>query len=108
MNQNQIVEIIKKQRAFFSSGITLAVNYRITALKKLYAAVQQNEEAIAHALRADLGKSPEEGYMCETGIVLSEISYMHTISAALPKSRLWQPLWPSLHPGVIKSPRLTV
>ena len=76
MNQNQIVEIIKKQRAFFSSGITLAVNYRITALKKLYAAVQQNEEAIAHALRADLGKSPEEGYMCETGIVLSEISYM--------------------------------
>ena len=48
MNQNQIVEIIKKQRAFFSSGITLAVNYRITALKKLYAAVQQNEEAIAH------------------------------------------------------------
>ena len=76
MKQNQIVEIIKKQRAFFSSGITLDVNYRITALKKLYTAVQQNEDAIAHALRADLGKSSEEGYMCETGIVLSEISYM--------------------------------
>lgn len=73
---NQIVEMIHKQRAFFSSGITLDVNYRIAALKKLHKAVQQNEAAIAHALHADLGKSSEEGYMCETGIVLSEISYM--------------------------------
>ena len=54
MTQNQIVEIIKKQRAFFSSGITLDVNYRITALKKLDTAVQQNEDAIARALHADL------------------------------------------------------
>ena len=76
MNQNQIVEIIKKQRVFFSSGATLDVNYRITALKKLRVALEQKESAIAQALHTDLGKSAEESYMCETGIVLSEISYM--------------------------------
>ena len=38
--------------------------------------MQENEKAIAEAIRADLGKSAEESYMCETGIVLGEISYM--------------------------------
>ena len=76
MKQDQIIEIIEKQRAFFSSGATLDVDHRIAALKKLRSALEQNESAIAQALRSDLGKSAEEGYMCETGIVLSEISYM--------------------------------
>lgn len=52
------------------------MNYRIAALKKLQTALSEQESAIARALYSDLGKSPEEGYMCETGIVLSEISYM--------------------------------
>ena len=76
MKQEQIAGIVKKQRAFFFSGTTLDVNYRIAVLKKLYTAVKQNEAAIAAALHSDLGKSSEEGYMCETGIVLGEISYM--------------------------------
>ena len=76
MKQEQISKIVENQRAFFSSGATLDVNYRMEALNKLYDAVKQKEAAIAEALRADLGKSPEEGYMCETGIVLGEISYM--------------------------------
>ena len=76
MKQNQIIEIIEKQRAFFSTGATLDVNYRIAALKKLSMALEQKESAIAQALHTDLGKSAEESYMCETGIVRSEISYM--------------------------------
>lgn len=36
----------------------------------------ENEAEIATALEADLGKSNFESYMCETGLVLSEISYM--------------------------------
>ena len=76
MKQEQITKIVEKQRAFFSSGATQDVNYRIAALKKLYQAVKQNEASIAAALHSDLGKSSEEGYMCETGIVLGEISYM--------------------------------
>ncbi|NLZ89391.1 MAG: aldehyde dehydrogenase, partial [Clostridiales bacterium] len=34
------------------------------------------EDEIHDALKKDLGKSPYESYMCETGLVLSEISYM--------------------------------
>ena len=76
MKQSEILGIIEKQRCFFASGTTLDINYRITALKKLSNALQEQEAVIAQALRSDLGKSPEESYMCETGIVLSEISYM--------------------------------
>lgn len=76
MNQEQILEIIEKQRRFFSSGATLDVNYRIDTLKMLQHALKTQESAIAQAIHADLGKSPEESYMCETGIVLAEINYM--------------------------------
>lgn len=76
MNQQQIAHLVKKQRNFFATGATLDVNFRLEALKKLQQAVLTNEAAIAEALRSDLGKSPVESYMCETGIVLSEIRYM--------------------------------
>ena len=76
MNKEQIAETVARQRSFFATGATLDVNYRIAALKKLRKALQDNEEAIAEALGQDLGKSAMEGYMCETGLVISEISYM--------------------------------
>ena len=76
MNQAEIAEIVEKQRSFFRSGATLDVRYRIKALKKLLKWLDANEEAVALALEADLGKSPLESYMCETGMVRSEISYM--------------------------------
>ena len=76
MKKEYIDRILEKQTAFFASGRTLDVNYRIEALKKLRDALQKNEAVIADALRADLGKSQAESYMCETGIVLAEISYM--------------------------------
>ena len=76
MKKEQINQIVQKQRSFFATGATLNVNYRIAALKKLQSALVEKESAIAEAIRADLGKSAEESYMCETGIVLGEISYM--------------------------------
>ena len=76
MKQTEINKIIEKQRIFYESGVTMEVEYRIKALRKLQKALLENESTIAQALGTDLGKSPEEGYMCETGIVLSEISYM--------------------------------
>ena len=76
MKKEQIDRIVQMQRTFFATGVTQDVNYRITALKKLRSKLLENEAAIAAALRTDLGKSPEESYMCETGIVLGEISYM--------------------------------
>ena len=76
MRNEQIDRILSAQRAFFSTGVTLDVNFRIKALKKLQKALTEKEADIVAALRSDLGKSAEESYMCETGIVLSEISYM--------------------------------
>ncbi|MBQ8359379.1 MAG: aldehyde dehydrogenase [Oscillospiraceae bacterium] len=71
-----IDEILQKQRDYFYSGATLPVNFRIAMLKKLLAAVNKYEKEIGDALTADLGKSDFEGFMCETGLVRSELSYM--------------------------------
>lgn len=46
------------------------------ALKKLSAAIDTYEEKLYTALNTDLGKSRSESYMCEIGLVKSEISYM--------------------------------
>ena len=76
MTIQNIDEILGKQRAFFRSGATLPVSFRIAMLKNLCAAVKAYEPEIGAALKSDLGKSAFEGFMCETGLVLSEISYM--------------------------------
>ncbi len=72
----QIDAILAAQQAYFRTGATLDVAFRITQLKKLYAAIQRYEPEIHKALGADLGKSNFEGYLCETGMVLSELSHM--------------------------------
>ncbi len=71
-----IETILEKQREFFASGATLPVEYRIAALKRLREAVKRHENEIAAALKADLGKSDYEGFMCETGLALTEITWM--------------------------------
>ena len=76
MQQLETQAVLKNQRAFFKTGATLPLQFRINALKKLQASIKQNEKEITNALTADLGKSAQEGYMCEIGLVLSEISYM--------------------------------
>ena len=90
MTEQEIKAIIEKQRAFFDTGSTIPVKNRIAALKKLHAAIKANEKAITDALTADLGKSAFEGFMCEAGLVMSEISYMikHTRKFAADSSRV--------------------
>ena len=76
MTQEAIQEIIRKQRNYFYTGATLNIDFRITALKKLQTSIQSHQEQINAALKSDLGKSSFESYMCESGLVLSEITYM--------------------------------
>ena len=76
MNPNRIDEILASQKQYFQSGATLSVEFRLEMLKKLYTAVKNHEAELESALKADLGKSHFEGFMCEIGLVLSEISYM--------------------------------
>ena len=76
MTADQIQSILEKQRAYFHTGTTLPVDFRLDALKKLKAEILRREDAINAAIKADLGKSAMESYMCETGLTVSEISHM--------------------------------
>ena len=76
MTREQIHAIVAKQRAWFQTGATLDVEFRLKALDKLGAALRAREAEIAEALRADLGKGTTESFICETGLVLSELGYM--------------------------------
>ena len=76
MTEQEINAIVAAQRKYFQTGATLPVSFRIDALRRLYDAVSGSEKEIHDALRKDLGKSGFESYMCETGLVPEEISYM--------------------------------
>ena len=76
MTNKEIQDLLEGQRKYFGSGATIPVKFRIEQLKKLYAAIKKYENEINEALTQDLGKSSYEGFMCESGLVLSEISYM--------------------------------
>lgn len=93
MTEAEIKQIIKSQRTYFQTGATLPINTRLLALRKLKACILKHEPSIHAALRQDLGKSSFESYMCETGLVLSELSYMlkHTKQFAKEK-RVHTPL----------------
>lgn len=93
MTEAEIKQIIKSQRAYFQTGATLPIDKRLLALRKLKACILKHEQAIHTALQQDLGKSSFESYMCETGLVLSELSYMlkHTKQFAKEK-RVHTPL----------------
>lgn len=76
MTNEQIASLLDKQREYYKSGVTVPVDFRIEQLKKLYAAIKKYENEILQALHTDLGKSDYESFMCEIGLVLSEITYM--------------------------------
>lgn len=76
MTEAEIRNLLEHQRSYFASGETLDIKKRIEALKKLKDCIVRHEKEIGAALRKDLGKSGAESYMCETGLVLSEISHM--------------------------------
>ncbi len=68
--------LLEAQRAYFASGATLSYEMRALQLRRLAEMIRKNEDRILNALTHDLGKSGFEGYMCEVGLVLHEISYM--------------------------------
>lgn len=76
MTEQEINSLVNRQRKYFQTGATLPVSTRISALRRLYDAISKHEKEINEALRKDLGKSGFESYMCETGMVLEELSYM--------------------------------
>ena len=76
MNQTAICAATARQRRFFDTGVTLDIRYRTAALKRLEKVVIDHESELLAALRQDLGKSRTEGYMCELGMLRSELSWL--------------------------------
>ncbi len=74
--REQIHAVVEKQRAFFRSGQTLPVSWRISQLKKLRSALGQYEKEIVEALHTDLGRSTAEAFFCDIGDVVLEINEM--------------------------------
>lgn len=73
--ESLIANHLESQRVFFSSNKTKSVTFRMNQLLKLKKVVITYQEKIQHALWTDLHKSPEEAYLTEISLVLSEIDY---------------------------------
>ena len=76
MTEQEIQNILEKQHRFFQTGQTMPVDFRIEQLHKLKDSIIRHEPDLNLALKADLGKSETESYMCEVGLTLSELSWM--------------------------------
>ena len=70
-----IQNLVTSQRNFFKSHITLDIEYRKNALRKLKALLQSNERLLHDAIYADFGKSEFDNYATELGILYKEITY---------------------------------
>lgn len=72
--EESIAQAVETQRAFFRSGATLDVSWRIEQLRRLKRAVQSHEPVLVEALRADLGRSTSEAFFCDIGSTILEIN----------------------------------
>ena len=84
-----ISQIIESQRAYFHSGATLDISFRLGMLKKLQAALEKWEKPLTDALWTDLHKSYQEAYLTELSIVKGEVKnhLRHLRNWAKPKRR---------------------
>ena len=73
-NKELVHSAVEDQKAFFATGATLDISWRIEQLKKLRTAIQTHEAQMVRALNEDLGRHPTEGYLCDIGTVIMEIN----------------------------------
>lgn len=69
-----VVDVLSAQRAYFATGSTRPITFRVAQLERLKAATLKHQTAIIEAVQADLGRPAFEGYF-ELGI-LSELTYI--------------------------------
>ena len=74
--KQEIHTIVQKQRAFFKTGKTFDIDWRIRRLEALKKAVVRYEKEIEKALYEDLGRSRAEAYFCDVGTIILEINEM--------------------------------
>ncbi|WP_281202596.1 aldehyde dehydrogenase [Cytobacillus kochii] len=67
--------ILAQQKAFFHTGKTKALTYRLDALYTLRSLIKKNENSIAEALQKDLRKSFFDSFLTEIAVLLEEIKF---------------------------------
>jgi aldehyde dehydrogenase (NAD+) len=70
-----ICELVKEQRSFFNTKVTLDISFRLDQLKKLKKILQDNEQKLLDAIYSDLKKSAYNTITTELSLVLSEINH---------------------------------
>lgn len=89
----EIKQLVVCQREFFNTHYTKDIQHRLTTLKNIKKWIIDNEQLIREALKQDLNKHQTEAYMCEIGLVLSELNYqMRHIKKWSKKKRVPTPL----------------
>lgn len=68
--------LVEKQRAYFESGVTRPVKFRLEQLKRFKKIFLQYEEKMYEALKMDFNKPVFESYTSELGLILEEIGVM--------------------------------
>ena len=93
-----LAQLIRRQRAYFQTGATRALDCRRAELQKLHDGIVAQEPALLAALHADLRKSAYDAYTTELGLVLSEVrNALRCLPAWMRPQRRRTPLfaWPA-------------
>ncbi|KAF9459502.1 aldehyde dehydrogenase [Collybia nuda] len=107
----EIPRIRDTLRATFATGVTKPLAWRRHQLFQLARMMQENAEALADAINADLGRPRMEAYMAEVCVILersmicAEKLEEWTKPEVLTDIPDWQKPW---HPAVYKMPKGTV
>ena len=98
MADRDFTAIVDRQRAFFDSGRTRPVEFRLQNLRALEQAIRSRERAILAAVQADLRKSEVEGFATELGMALEELKHIRQRVKSWARPRRVTPHWAQL-PG---------
>lgn len=74
--EQHIKNSITALRAYFASGATKSVDFRLEKLRQIKEYIRDNRGEILAAIKSDLGRSEQEAYLTEISIVTTEID-MH-------------------------------
>jgi aldehyde dehydrogenase (NAD+) len=101
---SDLAALVQRQRDFFLSDATRPLAWRLAQLATLEKALRAFEDRLLEALHQDLGKSREEGYGTELGLVHGELKHVQKHLARWMKpQRSGTPL--VLFPGASSSQR---
>ncbi|MBP6672684.1 MAG: aldehyde dehydrogenase family protein, partial [Bacteroidetes bacterium] len=71
-----IQDTVSAHRAFFQTGKTRSVEFRLEQLKRFERALKANEQLLLDAIFADLKKSRYDTFTSELSLVYRELSFM--------------------------------